>query len=816
VLCIFDRAAIENPQQAETLLRIFGARAAAELERLQAMEAIQGLNATLEERVNQRTEELLRSERDLRTIFNNVYDAIFIHDLDGVMLDVNDRALELHDATREQLLAATAPDLSAPGMPIEQIPEILQRVGAGETLRFEWRDRRLSDNVTFDVELSLRQVILGDRTVVIACMHDISDRKQAEADLRDSEARFRAIFEQAAVGMIQANAKGQFIQMNQQFCNIVGYSAAELFLKDFGEITHPDDVTASHAYINRLLSGESSTFVMEKRYIRPDGGIVWANLSVSLVRNTTGEPQYLIAAIKDISDRKRLEQELRQMNAELEQRVEERTLDLQHAMQAAEAANRAKSVFLANMSHELRTPLNAILGFAQLISRDLTLDPGKRNQLQIINRSGEHLLSLINDILEMAKIEAGRTNFLPRCFDLYALLKTLEEMFQIQAIEKGLQFIFDYDLLVIRHVETDEKKLRQVLINLIGNAIKFTPTGSVTLHVQAENINDGEDHSNSKSLTFEIIDTGFGISPDELEQLFEPFTQSNNRQVSQDGTGLGLPISRQFVQLLGGDLTVQSTLGVGSTFAFTIPVQLADAANLSTSSTLGHILGLAPNQLPYRILVVEDNDTNQQLLVQLLQSIGFEVQAVPNGQDAIAVWQHWQPQLIWMDMRMPVMNGYEATGQIRALEQKSGRDNGQPPTIIIGLTANVFEEERAKMLQIGCNDFVRKPFQIATLLEKIAEYLGVQYRYAEVEPTGSRNAAGSADSFDAIAALKTLPASLLTQLHQATIRLDNQRLSKLIPQIATYQPQLAALLTEKSDNFDLEPILMLLQEVIQT
>jgi two-component system sensor histidine kinase/response regulator len=280
---------------------------------------------------------------------------------------------------------------------------------------------------------------------------------------------------------------------------------------------------------------------------------------------------------------------------------------------------------------------------------------------------------------------------------------------------------------------------------------------------------------------------------------------------------------------MGGDLTVNSMPGTGSTFAFTIPVQRADAANLSTSSLPRHILSLAPNQPSYRILVVEDNDMNRQLLVQLLQSVGFEVQAAANGQDAIALWQTWQPQLIWMDMRMPMMDGYEATRRIRAqesllmghssfAESQEQLTNDQEPittaqpqlTKIIALTASAFEENRAQVLHIGCNDFVRKPFQETELLEKMIDYLGVQYLYAEVDEAVSV-APSISDSFDAIAALQAISDSWLNQLYQATLQLDAQQLATLIAQITPNQPLLAALLTEKLDSFDFELILKLVQ-----
>ncbi|GAB4326119.1 MAG: hypothetical protein OHK0047_11380 [Leptolyngbyaceae cyanobacterium] len=1276
-------------------------------DRKQAELALQQLNEELEQRVQQRTQELARSEQDLRTIFNHVYDAIFIHDLDGTILDVNDRALELHTATREQLIGASIPDVFAPDAPIERLLKMLQRVQAGENLQFEWQGRRFDDGSIFDAEVSLRQVTLGNRPVLIAGVRDISDRKQAEsqlaeseakfrrlvesandlvymigldgcftylspqfremwgyeiadclgkpftrivhpedlpkvndvaqwvlqnqqrssglefrtqrqdgswfwivcnsapivdakgdvvglqgiardlsdrkqaeADLRNSEERFRAAFEQAAVGMVQVDLEGRFTQMNQKFCDIVGYSESELMLKSFGEITHPDDLAADEANVGRLLAGEASTFVMEKRYFRKNGTIVWVNLSVSLVKNSAGEPQYFIAVVEDISSRKQAEQQLRaerlrlklaleaadmgtwesnletgiwsarteeifgyapgtfpgdreaflrlvhiddqervfaalshsfatrspykveyrinhlngelrwvavngkvvesedgsglrmvgvalditerkqaeealrdseerlrlaltsanqglydlnvqtgkaivspeyaamlgydpatfeetnakwierlhpddiepiaatyrayvageipdyrvefrqrtqegdwkwilslgkivawdeagqplrmlgthtdiddrkraeeelrqaisinqallnaipdlmlrmsrdgiyrdcipscnvilltphdelvgrsiweilpadlaqqrldaierafqtglpqiheyqiyidgelryeearcvvcrddeamvlvrditdrkraeitlqQLNQELEQRIHDRTLELQKAMEAAEAANLAKSTFLANMSHELRTPLNAILGFAQLLSRDVTMAAEQRHQLAIINNSGKHLLNLINDILEMSKIEAGRIQFEASSFDLSLLLDLLEEMFQMRAREKGLHLIVERAAGLPRYVRTDEHKLRQVLINLLGNAIKFTLAGQVELHIRPS----AGGLASELGLEFQVRDTGIGIASDELESLFEPFTQSRSRQVFQEGTGLGLSISRQFVQLLGGDLRVTSTQGVGSSFSFSIPVQRVEGAECPSTASGPAILGLAANQPSYRIVVAEDIETNRLLMVQLLQSLGFAVQSAGTGEEAIAIWEHWQPQLIWMDMRMPGMDGYEATRQIRARERQ--RVGEFVPTIIIALTASAFEEDRARVLAAGCDDFVRKPFQEAELLEKMAVYLGVEYVYA----AAAENPV-VASELDVMGALQSLPLPLLQQLYQATLELDSKQLTGLLQGVATEHPQLATLLLEKLENFDLEQILHLLQQAMK-
>ncbi|HEY9728774.1 MAG TPA: response regulator [Chroococcales cyanobacterium] len=468
--------------------------------------------------------------------------------------------------------------------------------------------------------------------------------------------------------------------------------------------------------------------------------------------------------------------------AELLAQTRRQSLELMKAKDAADAANRAKSRFLAKMSHELRTPLNAILGFSQMMTRSPSLSSEQHEYLEIINRSGEYLLELINDILSMAKIEAGQISLTENCFDLHGLLASLEEMFQLKANAKDLLLKVERTLDVPQYVQTDENKLRQVLINLLSNGIKFTSQGSVTLRAmgnddasverETQNTRDAETSSTTLSasststpkyrLVFQVEDTGCGIAPNELPTIFDPFVQTKTGRQSMQGTGLGLAISQQFVRLMGGDISVSSQLGHGTTFTFDIQVCLVASVQEKTISTTQRVLGLQPNQPNYRILVVEDVRVNRRLLVKLLGAVGFEVQEAENGQQGIDAWERWQPHLIFMDMQMPVMDGYEATKEIkkaqaRKLLAKRGEtqdekslDSGfklqnrehqtddplhplsltnPTSTVIIALTASAFEEQRLAILEAGCDDFLRKPFREEQLFEKIAHYVGVRYIY---------------------------------------------------------------------------------------
>ncbi|MBW4465118.1 MAG: PAS domain-containing protein [Pegethrix bostrychoides GSE-TBD4-15B] len=469
--------------------------------------------------------------------------------------------------------------------------------------------------------------------------------------------------------------------------------------------------------------------------------------------------------------------------AELERQQAEASLRL--AKEAAEAANRAKSAFLANMSHELRTPLNAILGFAHLMERDPALTPKQRESLSTINHSGEHLLNLINDVLEMSKIEAGRILLNQAPCDLYQLLQTLKALFQPRTQAKQLSLQFDIPTDLPESIITDEGKLRQVLINLLGNAVKFTEAGGVSLRVWQEYQMD------MIHLQFEITDTGCGIAAEELGQIFQPFMQTLAGAQFSEGTGLGLAISRQFVRLMGGEIRVESVFAQGSTFRFHLPVQVAEP--VLPPLTTQRVLHLAPDQPSYRILVVDDRLENRDLLVQLLNVAGFETRTAATGLEAIAKWQTWQPHLIWMDMRMPGIDGYEATRQIRAAA-------GSETTKIIALTASAFEEQQETILAAGCDDLVRKPFQEAIIFDKMAEHLGLRYLYEEQLISG----APVTLTTDMLA---MMPADWIAQLHQAALYTDEPEIISLIEKIPDSHTAMKNTLINWVNNFRCDKIL---------
>ncbi len=496
--------------------------------------------------------------------------------------------------------------------------------------------------------------------------------------------------------------------------------------------------------------------------------------------------------------------------AQLLAQTQRQSQALQQAVIAADAANHAKSEFLANMSHELRTPLNAILGFTQIMSRDNSLSSEHQDNLVIINRAGEHLLGLINDILEMSKIEAGRTTLNISSFDLVRLLENLEEMLRFRATSKNLQLIFEYAANIPQYVQTDESRLRQVLLNLLGNAIKFTDIGSVTLRVAM--VDKGEF---SQSLIFEVQDTGAGISPQETDLLFEAFGQTETGRTSQQGTGLGLAISRKYVQLMGGDITVNSTLGLGSTFTFDIEIALAESGEIQSKQTQHQVIGLASEQKEYRILVVDDVIDNRLVLVRLLTSIGFAVREAGNGQEAIAQWIEWQPHLIFMDMRMPVMDGYEATRVIKTRKMMHG-NNAQ--SIIIALTANAFEEQREAMITAGCDDLINKPFREEQILEQLSKYLGVQYLYQEesnqVINADQQTQEQNLTPDNLLPLLSQMSNEWVAEVYNAAAQCSDDLILQLIEQMPSENTNIQRLLTDLANNFQFEKIMELASVVI--
>jgi signal transduction histidine kinase/CheY-like chemotaxis protein len=475
--------------------------------------------------------------------------------------------------------------------------------------------------------------------------------------------------------------------------------------------------------------------------------------------------------------------------------LQKTALALREAKEAADAANRYKSVFLANMSHELRTPLNAILGFSGLLARAGNFPADQREKLAIINRSGEHLLDMINDVLDLSKIEAGRIEVEAEAFELPQLLEDIARMFQTRATEAGLRFELEVDVQLARFIKADAGKLRQILINLLGNAVKFTQEGGLSLRASTQPI---PTDPNMLTLKLEVKDSGSGIPSGQLGRIFEPFVQVAIPQSSTKGTGLGLSICKSFVELLAGRIDVESIPGQGSLFRVELPVALAQAADISGLEPSRQIvLGLESGQPDWRILVVEDDSDNRQLLAGLLSGAGFNVRQVENGAQAIAQFQQWQPHFIWMDMRMPVMDGYEATRRIRALP-----DGEQVK--IVALTASAFKEQRKGMLDAGCDELVHKPYQEHDIFRVMEQLLGVRYRFAEEAAEAPAEVAE-----ESAQPISELPQHVRTSLHKAALSLNELDFLEVLAGVGDLDPALRDRLARMAQELRFDIILKL-------
>ncbi|MEG4269295.1 PAS domain S-box protein [Microcoleus sp. Pol12A4] len=1002
--------------------------------RQKAEKEIKKLNETLEILVAERTDALQKSQARFAGILEIANDAIISVDRTQRITLFNQGAEKMFGYKIKDILGKPL-NLLLPEQFRDAHPQHIKQFAQSSTRARRMGERgeilgRRQDGTQFSAEASISKLEMGDETVFTVIMRDISDRKQIEMALRNSEEQFRHAFEDASIGMAIVSLDGHWVKVNPALCQILGYSSEELLALTFQDITHPDDLDADLSYANQLLAGTISTYQLEKRYFHKQGHIIWILLDGSLVQDGQGNSLHFIAQIQDITARKEAQKTLELQSVimnnmaggvclikasdlmlvytnptfdamfgytedelagqalgvlnyvdtnftpditvldivtQIEQTgeakyevhnrkkdgtlfwcrvhtsrfdhpeygtvyvaVQEDATELKLAEQALQAttnrlnfllnyspvvifsskpagdygatfisenikdilgyetsefledskfwvnhlypddvervlnglanlfvndfyfheyrfrrsdgvyrwmlgqlrlirdnsgtpveilgylidisdrkqaelefhqaneANQAKSVFLANMSHELRTPLNSILGFTQLMSYESNLTPSLQERLQIVNRSGRHLLDLINDILDLSKIESGRMTLNPSDFDLTSLLTSIEEMFQVKVQSKELQLIFQLGPDIPQFVHSDEKKLYQVLVNLLGNAIKFTNQGSVTLRVRA-----GQRDKTSCHLCFEIEDTGVGISPTEIDKLFKVFVQAEAGNNLSQGTGLGLAISQKLVKLMGGQIRVKSTLNRGTTFSFEIGVQLPQAESLPPKSINQRVISLAPGQPTYRILVVEDLAENRRLLVDILTSIGFEVREATQGVEAISLWESWLPHLIFMDLRMPIMDGYTATKYIRE------RPNNQE-TVLIALTASAFEEERENVLMAGCNDFITKPFQQREIFDKLAKYLGVQYIYEVLEKTPQKLLIETVSVED----ISVMSPQWLEQMYQAAYYLDTEVMNELIVEIPASKAGLSKALTDYINNFNSDRIMDLIRPLL--
>lgn len=539
---------------------------------------------------------------------------------------------------------------------------------------------------------------------ILGAATDITARKEAEAEREQmlyNLWQLSAIMENTSDFVGLADLAGNFIYFNPAGQKMTGRENTDYRLLQTHEVFVREEDENQPTVMEVVM--REGVWQGETCLKHVDGSLIPATTVLVLVRNDAGEPIAIGGISRDITA------------------IKQAKADLQAAKDAAEAANRAKSEFLANMSHELRTPLNGILGFAQILRKANGLTSKQRDGLATIQRSGEHLLTLINDVLDISKVEAGKMELQAAEFDLPTMLDNLADMFRLRAEQQAITF--DYELLtdLPMYVKADEKRLRQILINLLGNAVKFTHEGGVAFKVGLieSELGGNQPPHPQRTIRFQVEDTGLGIAPDAIESIFLPFQQTGSGQMVE-GTGLGLPISRQLVELMGGQLQVKSELGAGSTFWFEIELPEVQGAMRQVDDEPRQIVGY--EGVRRQALIVDDRAENRAVLMDILAPLGFDMIEAVDGQEAVAQYQAHQPCLVLMDIRMPVMDGLAATRQIRQLPSGS-------EAVIITISASAFEHNRQESLDAGSNDFLAKPFREERLLHKIKAHLNLSWVY---------------------------------------------------------------------------------------
>lgn len=641
-----------------------------------------------------------------------------------------------------------------------------------------WEDHRLA--VVSFLLLSSLAVFWGALGVV----RSRRERRAAQIALRESEQHYRTLANSGGALIWTADTNGAREYCNEPWLKFTGRRLEEALGEGWLAGVHAEDREACrHTY--RRSFARHAPFCMEYRLRRADGEYRWIIDHGNPRYDSAGNFIGYIGFGYDITERKAVEAELAEYRRHLERLVEERTESLRLAKEAAEAANRAKSVFLANMSHELRTPLNAILGLSALMARDPELSAQGRKNLNIIAQSGQHLLDLINDILEISRIESGNLVLKPQPFDLHALLAALTETMAERARAKGIELHLEQTPGLPRWVCADLAKLRQILLNLLSNAVKYTPAGYVIVRAgwQAEG-----------RLRVEVEDSGIGISAEEQEAIFRPFYQTEAGIRQGEGTGLGLAITREYVQWLGGTLHVQSTPGKGSTFAVELALEVC--AGPSAPPAHGRVIGLKPGQGKPRVLIAEDDPLNRAVLGQWFAMLGIKSSMAVDGREAVEMFQRERPDLVLMDMRMPKMDGYAATRAIRALE----RPGEHVP--IIAFTASAFEEEHSEILAVGCDAVAIKPLQEERMIELLQMHLHLAFEY-EAAPENVASATLETKTLD----FSVLPKPLREALREAAHQCDLARLREMCAQISAAHPTLAASMRTIIEAYDFDRLL---------
>jgi PAS domain S-box-containing protein len=740
------------------------------------------------------------SEEKYRTLIQKIQVGVIVHGGDTQILSSNAMAQELLGLAEDELLGKKSIDLDwhlfrddGSKLAVDEYP-VNQVLSSHKPLRNRILGSHRPKQHDMWALVNADPVFdnSGEISQVIVTFIDITEHRQVELRLHASEQEFRTLAENSPDVIVRYDSQGRRIYVNPEFERVNRLTAHQVLGKTPVELStelKPWAEVFTENLMAAMASGLASK--LDLSWIVDGKPVCWF-VRIVPEFNEDGKVMSALTIWSDITQRKQVEEELRQYKDQLEETVRQRTAELLLARDAAEAANKAKSVFLANMSHELRTPLNAILGFSNILRKNPSLEAEQRRDIEIINKSGEHLLALINDVLEMAKIEAGRVQLEEAPFDLGEMLRDVMNMMQVRAAEKNLQLIIDQASVFPRYIVGDQARLRQVLINLVGNALKFTLQGGVTVRLSTKD-------NACSHLIIEVEDSGPGIAPEYQQRIFEPFAQIG-QLADNKGTGLGLSITRQFVQLMKGRISLESMPGKGSLFRIDLPLTGVGTGDIDRlyNAKQRDVLALAPGQVEYRILIVEDQLENQLLLTHLMSTVGFQVKVADNGEQGVALFSSWQPHLIWMDKQMPVMDGLEAAKIIRSLP-------GGDTVKIVAVTASAFEEQRSEILLAGMDGLVRKPYRAQEIYDCLARQLGVEYFYDEQSKPAVEPVVLTA------AMLSVLPDQLRRALETAVTSLESERIDEVIAQIADYDKTVQAALSQLAETYDYPAILKALR-----
>jgi PAS domain S-box-containing protein len=643
-------------------------------------------------------------ETTLTDLMESAPDAMIIADANGHIRRCNAQLSEIFGYGCDELLGMNVARL-IPGQTRDRqgadITRYLEDPQARQTSAGLELFGARKDGTEFPIEVGLSPFSDPEGIMTVAAIRDITKRREAESELR----KLNQAVEQGSAIVLITDTKGDIEYVNPRFAEVTGYTAEEAIghnprLLNSGS----QDASLYQDLWESLQDGREwrGEFCNRKK----DGSLYWASAAIAPIRDANGVTTHYVAIQDDITQRKEMESEIL------------------IARKQAEAANRAKSEFLSHMSHELRTPLNGVLGYAQILQRDPSATESQKESLLAIENCGAHLLSLINDVLDLSKIEAGKLDVVNEPCDLSKLVKSVADVVGQRAHSKGLSFITEVSPEVPQGIVTDGQKLRQVLVNLLGNAVKFTTEGGVTLRVL---------ESPKGKLRFEIVDTGVGMSEVELADIFDPFKQVEAGKAA-GGTGLGLAISLRLAQSLGGGIDVQSEIGKGSTFAVDLPLvetPMQDLVSPETEAAPDYRLAVLAPEQKCTVLVADDRETNRDILERMLRATGIVTLVVDDGDTALEyLREHDEIDLVLMDVRMPRMNGIEAVKEIRS-------DPDLKDMKVIAVTASVFPEFREKAINAGFDDFLGKPFRTEELIQIIKNNLDVEFVQDDDHPDGA-------------------------------------------------------------------------------